>query len=1018
MRRRLRALLGCLTLALVALLPAGAARGELQGPASSQDSVDKLAAKGVRVLRSEAAGVLFEVSVPAVMQTQVETPAGTFDRLRIPGYGHLGQAGQPDLPQTSFWVALPPGAAPSLRLVGSESVALANVRALPGPTQAVRDVNWQDLSRPPAFETSFATDSQIYVKGTLFPAAPAELGEVGRLRDQAVVPVHIQPVQVNPAQRSAVAYTSLQIEVAFNVSDQAVGTGEPPAESAVFEAILADALLNYEQALGWRQPAAGTLLPSQVSPCMDANAFRLEVRQSGVYKLSHAELAAQGLPASVSSAGLLMCQGAQQIDIRVLDGGDGAFESGDTVVFYGQAIKTQETEANVYWLTYGAEGGDQHRMAVAADGPAGSTPASYSPTFHLEEDANYYSLIPFSDANDHWYWRAPLVGESDNPENTLSTTFVLEDKAAGSYSFDVAAQLAGWLVYELHKFDVRLNGVSVGQGEFSGSYLNNALYLHQASAPSSALQDGLNTLAIVALDNDANPDNIGHRMLVDWIDLRPRRQFVAQSDRLAFSQPAAGSYTFSASGFTSGATVEIYDVSDPAAPSYQTKQAVGGAISFSRSLASPADFSLTAAAARLSVESVVKDSLPSPLLSSAANQADYLIITDPGLNVALTPLRAQRASQGLAVKTVFVQDIFDEFSFGLYSTEAIKAFVAHTAENWAAPAPTYVLLAGEGSYDHRDVLGLNGPGGNSVPVYLRSAVDTNLGEAAADNQYVDVNGDDLADMLLGRLPARDPAELSAMVSKILAYENSPPGGLWRGRHLFVADNGYVPGAQGCNPDPAADFFAAVEAFLSAHFPAAQVLRKLYYAPSECYPNASYTEIEYYYAVTAGGLSGRLLDSYNEGNLFLVYTGHSGTQNWAAEALFDMKLAGLLANGGRTPILLPMTCLEGIYHFPQGDNLSEAQVKMAAAGAVASYAPTGLQVQSGHDYLLTGFYNGVFVDGDRILGEAVYKAKLHLHGGPNSFHDLHDTFMLLGDPALGISLLEEVSITHFPAGQYN
>ena len=98
----------------------------------------------------------------------------------------------------------------------------------------------------------------------------------------------------------------------------------------------------------------------------------------------------------------------------------------------------------------------------------------------------------------------------------------------------------------------------------------------------------------------------------------------------------------------------------------------------------------------------------------------------------------------------------------------------------------------------------------------------------------------------------------------------------------------------------------------------------------------------------------------------------------------------------------MTCLEGIYHFPQGDNLSETMLKSTIGGAAASYAPTGLQVQQGHDFLLEGFYEGVFTDGDRILGQAIYKAKLNLDISTNNFQDLQDTFMLLGDPAMQIS----------------
>jgi hypothetical protein len=96
-----------------------------------------------------------------------------------------------------------------------------------------------------------------------------------------------------------------------------------------------------------------------------------------------------------------------------------------------------------------------------------------------------------------------------------------------------------------------------------------------------------------------------------------------------------------------------------------------------------------------------------------------IIITDPVMDDALASLITLRSNQGLDVMTVYVQDIFDEFNYGIYSTEAIKDFLSYAYQNWSGDRE-YVLLAGEGSYDHRDILGLNGPGGNLVPVYPAS----------------------------------------------------------------------------------------------------------------------------------------------------------------------------------------------------------------------------------------------------------------------------------------------------------
>jgi hypothetical protein len=483
------------------------------------------------------------------------------------------------------------------------------------------------------------------------------------------------------------------------------------------------------------------------------------------------------------------------------------------------------------------------------------------------------------------------------------------------------------------------------------------------------------------------------------VEVVASRQLVAEGNRIAISQPQAGTWQYSVSNF-SGGTPQIFEVTDAINP---TMIVGSGTTTITFTDNGPAKYALVTPAARLSPVSVVADTASN--LRAASNRADYIIITDPSLNAALGPLVTHRTNQGLVVKVVYVQDIFDEFSeqvsatytSGMYSPGAIHEFLKYARNFWQAPAPSYVLLAGNGSYDHRNVLGQNGAGGNLVPVYLRSGVDSRLGETAADNQYVDFTGDELAEMMLGRLAVGTPAELTAIINKMLTYESQ---GLetWRNAHFFVADNGFVPPS--CEQDQAADFFAAVDAFLGDYFPGGQALRRSYYAPPNCYPNAEHPIYYSYFADSVSNMETRIVQNINLGSQFVTYMGHAGTVTWGHEQFFKLSSVAQLSNGNRLPVMLPMTCLEGYYQDPTFDSLSEAIVKKSSGGAIASYAPTGLQVQAGHDFLLEGFYQGLYVHEQRTVGAAVMQAKLYLHNnGPAYYQDLQDTFILLGDPAL-------------------
>jgi hypothetical protein len=501
---------------------------------------------------------------------------------------------------------------------------------------------------------------------------------------------------------------------------------------------------------------------------------------------------------------------------------------------------------------------------------------------------------------------------------------------------------------------------------------------------------------------------------VDWADIVPRRQFVAQSNRLAIRQPDAGTWKYIASGFSGNA--EIFDVTDPLNPVRITGATGSGTITFERP--GPASYEMVAADARLSPLSITKDT-PSNLRATS-NQADYIIITDPSLTSALTPLVNHRTAQGLAVKVVYVQDIFDEFSedvsptysSGLYSPDAIHAFLTYAYSEWQAPAPSYVLLAGTGSYDHRNILNGNGSGGNLVPVYLMSGIDSNLGETVSDNHYADLTGDRMPEMHIGRFPASNSTELTSMVNKTIAREAAPLDA-WMGTQLFVVDNGRVPSGPICNQDSAGDFFANANNFIINHFPAGQLLQRSYYAPVQCYPSASYPVYQHYYMPNNAAMTERILTQFNQGRQFIVYMGHSSTQIWGHENFFSLSSISQLNPGVRTPIMLPMTCLEGYFQNPAADSLSEALLK-ASNGAVASFAPTGFQVQAGHDYLLQGFYQSVYDLDQRIVGQAVFQAKLHLHdNAPDSFQNLIDTYLLLGDPALQYQILEHDTQLMFP-----
>ena len=361
--------------------------------------------------------------------------------------------------------------------------------------------------------------------------------------------------------------------------------------------------------------------------------------------------------------------------------------------------------------------------------------------------------------------------------------------------------------------------------------------------------------------------------------------------------------------------------------------------------------------------------------------ADYIAIAPASLHSALQPLLSHREGQGLRVVLVDLQDVYDEFGDGELSAEAIRDFLAYAYASWQPPAPSYVLLVGDGHYDFQDNLSTGAA--NPLPPYLTLA-DPWLGETAADTRFVTVSGDDpLPDMALGRLPVNTPDELSAVVDKILAYEGeagffgrNPASGA-----LFVADDADGP-----------DDFAAYSDLVADHLlPDGMSAHKVYYGVSHFTPESAR-------AATVAAI--------NDGVLLVNYVGHGWINYWAEEQLFGLGELAQLNNSGRYPVFLPMTCWEGYYHVLDYPSLAESLVRAPDKGAVASWSPTGQGVATGHDWLHQGWYTAVFSDGVTNLGLVAVAAQVFLYQQAPEHVALIDTYVLLGDPATRLAYWPE------------
>jgi hypothetical protein len=356
--------------------------------------------------------------------------------------------------------------------------------------------------------------------------------------------------------------------------------------------------------------------------------------------------------------------------------------------------------------------------------------------------------------------------------------------------------------------------------------------------------------------------------------------------------------------------------------------------------------------------------VPATRWKRESHRADYVIVGPSDLLPAAAPLAALRASEGLTVELVSTEQIYSEFGFGERRPDAIRDFLAYAYHRWRRPSLRYVLLLGDGTYDFKDYLETGVL--NRVPPLL---VETSYLWTASDSRFAAVNGEDaLPDVAIGRLPAANVGEARRMVAKILAYESGTTPGATR--VVLVADDA----------DEAGNFPADAEE-LSSRFFAGVDLRKIYLAE-----------------LGAPSARERVASAFDEGASLVSYLGHGGIHLWAGENLLDVAGVEALSPQPAQPILLTMNCLNGYFHFPYFDSLSEALVKAEGKGAIAAFSPSGLSL-NGPAHLYHGLLlQALFEGGHERLGDAILAAQTR-YADSGAFPELVSIYLLLGDPAL-------------------
>ncbi len=867
------------------------------------------------------------------------------------------------------------------------------------PTGAQVEVTSAEVrSRIAASKVLAATD----ISGVVRPLV--EVSEPFTVRGRQMV-----TLRINPLSPDGLCVENVAVRLTFRGGAKSGATASDPWFDRVFGA----RIVNFDAFKSWPTAAPAPKSAAVSGPFADGGTwYKVAVNQTGLCRIYGSQLAEAGLSLNgLASSTLRLYTGGgaplpydnttprptfDEVAVLVEDGGDGSFGATDYVLFFaegpdrwqhapgsaGTFVNHHYSDRTVYWLTVGGQGVRMALESVDPTSPADTTITSFRRTVHVEQDN---LLRQFNDGKilDYysWYWTKESPAQLFIPASGYVSGTAAELRSYGrTFDPDFDDPLVGYM-------EVTANGqraVPIAQNQFYCQFTVTNLL------------DGLNNIRLNMWGaSDVAP-------YLNYVDLTYQSRLVPMGSSLDL--PLGGSTL-------PNARLEVVDsygqslvalrIDNPRRPvRLDSLTRAGGTLDLVVDLTptGPNRFFFGASSAAFAPIAIERTT---PVdLYAVGEQIDGIIITSQQLAPGLAEYIDLWEGRGINLRTVTVDDIMDNFAFGLYDPTAIRDFLKYAYENYPSPAPHTALLVGDGSFDYLDNLrtGMS----NVVPPFV---LPSDLDESASDDNYVyfgrygivdsdtsyAVPPDRGLDMVIARWPVRTAAEIGTIVEKTRRYESPATYGPWRSKITLVADD--ERGGTYANET----FHVAIgaEPLDRSHIPQTFRREKIYLWD---YPRVGRLK---------PSVNDAIVRSVNEGTLLIDYIGHGNPDVWADERVFyrDADLPRL-QNADRLPLFYAASCAIGFFDDPAREGMAEELLVYPNGGAIAIISAMRLVYASENSTFNRKVFDILLTADSLSMAEAFFVAKLErqYNGGTIPVPNTNDrAYLFFGDPFLRLGL---------------
>lgn len=946
----------------------------------------------------------FEINLKFHPAEYILTKSGDYTKFDFFLSEEESRAGFPKLPSKVIFIAIPPQSRIDVKLTNKKISEFTNALV--------------ELNRKPILKDSIIEYENISLENSkylqdydIYPENEVEVINYIWIRDYYCAVVQINTHRFSYREKRLEIMEECTLSIKYSTIVNSFIRNQD--QEGIFDDVLKNVIINFEEAKEFRSKNPRLIAQDTTGNWIDytKDYIKFAISEDNIYRITYNDLVNYGVdPGQINPKTFKLFRLGREIPIFVKGEDDLQFNPDDYIEFWAEKnysyqdyrrivnwgedyinFMNRYSDTSIVWLTWNGNYGKRVNFDESLISQIQDTLSSHLVKLHFEKDVRL------------WYYDAvePRVQLPNWQENKVFTWYVIGNGGSISFNFQARDFIQGTPVNVIsrlisyassgninaHKHGLSLNSTTPKDTityNFRQTINLTGIY------SSNQLINGNNVIRVFGIPTQAS----FHQSLIDWVDVEYYRRNIVVNDSLMILIPDSvqedlklikiENVTFPDS------EIVLYKVGSDYKKfiNYSSTGTTNRTIYFVDSVKGGDKYYLTKATR--TGKPIFKEKKQFVNLRNSSLGADYILLTTKILSSSSEQYKSFiNQTYNLRTQVVYVEDIFDEFSYGQIEAEAIKRFLMVAYNNWQPPKPSFLTFIGDANYDYKDVV-------TPAPNPRKKNLVISYGNPVSDVWYVmwDSVNVYFPQMFVGRIPAVNDAQVLAYLSKHQKYLTRKYDEFNKTFLFFSGGDGNIP--------------SQIEQIRQAN----EFIFQNYVMSNPLYGRGTHFYKTVNPPTNFGPYTPEQVQSViDEGGLYISYIGHSGTRTWDNSISEVEHLQNKYPD--RFPLVTDFGCSTGKFAEPDVDAFGELFVAQSPNGQALVYLGN-----SSWGYLSTSlrfpkyFYQQLTFDSLKGIGRVHLLSKIRQLNETGT-GDVNKVFtycnLLFGDPIIGLRFPEKPNL---------